>query len=78
MKSKKIREKKIILDEKTLADEKPNKNNKIPFVSWFFKQVRAGKLGLWQEREIILFFIHHDLHPIEDEEEKYDNILKLY
>ncbi len=73
-KTEKSEEKQPLIESKL----KPSKIDKIPFVSWFYKQVKAGKLKPWQEKEITLFFNHHGLDTIEDEEAKYTELLKRY
>jgi len=51
--------------------------DKVAFPVWFSKQVKAGKLNFWQEKEISVFFREKGLSDRE-EADKYSEILKLY
>lgn len=72
MSGKKEKASKKKQDNKTEA-----KIEKIPFSSWFFKQVESGKLEFWQKKEISVFFKSKGLSDNE-ESDKYSELLKLY
>ena len=50
---------------------------KVTFAVWFHRQVKAGKLQFWQEKEISVFFKQKGLSDSE-EADKYSELLKLY
>ena len=58
--------------------EKDAKNaEKVDFIVWFSRQVKAKKLNFWQERELSVFFKEKGLSDREYPD-KYSEILKLY
>ena len=50
---------------------------KVSFPVWFSRQVKAGKLKFWQEKEVSVFFREKGLSDNE-EADKYSELLKLY
>lgn len=50
---------------------------KMSFYAWFRDKVAEGKLKIWQELEIKVFFKQKGLHEI-DEIKRYEEIFKLY
>lgn len=50
---------------------------RVPYIIWFTNQVKAGKLGFWQEKEVSVFFKEKGLSDNE-EPDKYSELLKLY
>lgn len=51
--------------------------DKVSFPVWFSRQVKAGNLKFWQEKEVSVFFREKGLSDNE-EADKYSELLKLY
>jgi hypothetical protein len=64
----------IKLEAPKTASEEPAK---VSFLVWFSRQVKAGKLGAWQAKELSVFFRQKGLSDNE-RADKYSELLKLY
>jgi len=64
--------------DKLKSEEELMKTRLVSFDTWFFNQVKLGKLKDYQKLEIFTFIVKdHKLKEVEDPN-SYDRILRLY